>query len=297
MADNNNIFIKEISVKNNYLFNSNSIQSEKLPKVQKLKDNNWKSNSIMTESNVKSKINNLNYLEIETIIKNTNKNTLKKYSNNLDKKIKYLKYMNNQKYDQNKIKNNDGIKKEYYISENDKSKYHPTRESTFENSENRNYIQTEFDNSNKKNIKQKNEKFYLEIIKKNIPNNVYNKHRNKKMCFKLKKNPEKTIKNSLETIYSKEDINLNYKKFHNSFLIINDSMSITTNSKIKNTNNCFLRLLSLLNNNEILKLFSVNREIRSCIIGCLAYKVKKKYYQILIINIVIILYSIKNIIS
>jgi len=31
-----------------------------------------------------------------------------------------------------------------------------------------------------------------------------------------------------------------------------------------------------LNNNEILILFSINREIRSCIIGCLAYKVKEK---------------------
>ena len=61
------------------------------------------------------------------------------------------------------------------------------------------------------------------------------------MCFKLKKNPEKTIKNSLETIHSKEDINLNYKKFRNAFLIINDSISITTNSKIKNTNNYFLK--------------------------------------------------------
>ena len=275
MTDNNNIIVKEISVKNNYLFNSNSIQSEKLPKIQKSKDH-WKTNYLMSEKIEKSKNKNLKYLEIETMIKNTNKDTLKKYSNNLDERIKYLKYMNSQKCDQDKNKNNNDVKKKYYISENDKSKYHPTRESTFENSENRNYIQTEFDNSTKKALKQKNEKLYEEIIKKNIPNNIYHKHRNKNMCFKLKKNPEKTIKNSLETVYSKEDINLNYKKFHNAFLIINDSISITTNSKIKNTNNCFLKLLTFLNNNEILKLFQVNREIRSCIIGCLAYKVKEK---------------------
>ena len=274
---NNNIIIKEITVKNNYLFNSNnSVQSEKLPKIQKSKEYNWKTNYTMTEKNAKSKIQNLNYLEIETMIKNTNKNTLKKYSNDLDKRIKYLKYMNSQKYDPDKSKDINDAKKKYYISENDKLKYHPTGESTFDNSENRNYIQTEFDNSTKKSLKQKSEKLYEEIIKKNIPNNIYHKHRNKNMCFKLKKNPEKTIKNSLETIHSKEDINLNYKKFRNAFLIINDSISITTNSKIKNTNNCFLKLLSFLNNNEILKIFQVNREIRSCIIGCLAYKVKEK---------------------
>ena len=275
MANNNdNIKIKEITIKNNYLFNSNDIQSEKLPKIEKSKDYNWKSNSFMSEK--KAKIQNLNYLEIETMIKNTNKNTLKKYSNNLDKRIKYLKYMNSQKYDQDKTKSNNDVKKKYYINENDKLKYHPTGESTFDNSENRNNIMTDFENSTKKNIIQKNEKLYEEIIKKNIPKNIYYKHRNKNMCFILKKNPEKTIKNSLETVISKEDINLNYNKFHNAFLIINDSISITTNSKIKNTNNCFLKLLTYLNNNEILKLFQVNREIRSCIIGCLAYKVKEK---------------------
>ena len=64
------------------------------------------------------------------MIKNTNKNTLKKYSNDLDKRIKYLKYMNSQKYDADKSKDINDIKKRYYISENDKLKYHSTGEST-----------------------------------------------------------------------------------------------------------------------------------------------------------------------
>ena len=74
----------------------------------------------------------------------------------------------------------------------------------------------------------------------------------------------------------KKNIILNYKKFGNAFLIINDSISISNNTKIKNTNKSFLKLLSFLNNDEIIHLFCANREIRSCIIGCLAYKVKEK---------------------
>ena len=229
--------------------------------------NNYKQNEI--------KNNNINYLEIEALLKNTNKKTLKKYSNNLEQKIKYLKYINSQKYIQNI---NDNSNNKNYVSENDRMKTYYAGESTFENSENRNYIHTEIQNtnSNSKFIRKTNEKIYEDIIKKNIPNKIYYKHRSKNMCFKLKKNSDKTIKNSLETIHSKEDINLNYKKFQNSFLIINDSISISTNTKIKNTNNSFFKFISFLNNSEILQLFSVNREIRSCIIGCMAYKVKEK---------------------
>ena len=271
---------KENSPKENKLsktfYNSNIKPSIKLPVMDtsnKEKEN--KINLQKNKNNQKEKIKNLNYLEIETMLKNTNKTTLKKYSSNLDKKINYLKYMNSQKYLQNNIINN-SKKNKNYITENYKLRSHPTRESTNDNSENRNYIQTELENSTSKIFKRRKEKLYEEIIKKNIPNNIYYKHRNKNMCFKLKKNSEKTIKNSLETIHSKEDINLNYKKFQSSFLIINDSVSITTNKIVKNTNNSFLKLLSFLNNDEVLNLFSTNREIRSCIIGSLVYKVKEK---------------------
>ena len=256
---------------------SNNISPTKLPLKENF--NKEKENKIKlskNQSNLKAKIKNLNYLEIETMLKNTNKTTLKKYSNNLDKKIKYLKYMNSQKYSQNNIITNNSTKNKNYVTENYKLGSHQTRESTNDNnSDNKNYIHTEL-NSTSKFFKRKNEKLYEEIIKKNIPHNIYYKHRNKNMCFKLKKNGDKTIKNSLETILSKEDIILNYKKFQSSFLISNDSVSISTNTIIKNTNSCFLKFLSFLNNDEILNLFSTNREIRSCIIGSLVYKVKEK---------------------
>ena len=266
---------KQIRTESNNSFYKN-IPSIKLPynfKISNKKDINNK--ICQSQNNSNNKIKNMNYLEIETLLKNTNKTALKKYSNDLDKKIKYLKFMNSQKYLQNNNNTStNSINNKNYVSENDISKTHVTGESTYDNSENRNYIHTEFENS--KILKQKNEKIYEEIIKKNIPNHVYYKYRSKNMYFKLKKNNEKTIKNTLETIHSKEDINLNYTKFENTFLIINDSISFSTNMKIKNTNNSFLKFLSFLNNDEILHLFLVNREIRSCIIGCLAYKVKEK---------------------
>ena len=217
------------------------------------------------EENIK-KNQNIN-LELESLLKSTNNNTLKKYNNTLDQKIKYLKFMNNQ-LQNNNINDNSNIQNN--ISENDKSKTNQG-ESTFDNSENPNYIHTKFPNSIPKLTKRKSE-----IIKKIIPNNIYYKHRGKNMCFKLDKKSDKIVKETLETNHSKEDINLNYEKFRNSFLIINDSISISTNTKIKNTNSSFFKFISFLNNSEILKLFSVNREIRSCLIGCLVYKVKEK---------------------
>ena len=240
------------------------------------KENNNKTeiNPITIQKKQPKNIKNLNFLEIENMIKSTNKSTLQKYSKELDKKIKYLKFMKSQKYNKDACIDNNYINNNY-ISVNNKLN-RLKGDSTFDNSENRNYIHTEFENSYSKAITKTKEKIYESIIKKNIPKTVYQKYRNKNMCFKLNKNTDKTIKNSLETIISKEDIKLNYKKFQNSFLIINDSISITTNATIKNTNNSFFRLITFLNNNEILNLFSVNREIRSCIIGCLAYKVKEK---------------------
>lgn len=266
---------KEINEQTNGLLNINSIQPIKLSYIINGNNNNSKSKSIKIEKNQQKNIQNLKYGEIQNMIKNTNKNILKKYSNELDKKIKYLKFMKSQKYSQDNCIYDNYTNNRNYVSESDKLKYQPC-ESTFDNSDNRNNIHTDFDNSNSKVIRLKNEKIYEEIIKKNIPNTVYHKHRNKNMCFKLNKHIDKTVKNSLETIISKGDINLNYKKFQSSFLIINDSISITSNTKIKNTNNSFLKLLTFLNNSEILNLFSTNREIRSCIIGCLAYKVKEK---------------------
>ena len=50
-----------------------------------------------TENN-NNKIQNLCYSEIENLLKHTNKNTLKKYRNNFDKRIKYLKFMNSQNF-------------------------------------------------------------------------------------------------------------------------------------------------------------------------------------------------------
>ena len=250
------------------------------PPIKKLlnnKENNNKTeiNPVTIQKKQPKNVKNLNFLKIENMIKSTNKSTLQKYSKELDKKIKYLKLMKIQKYNKDSCIDNNYINNKNYVSVNDKLN-HPKGDSTFDNSEKRNYIHTEFENSYSKAIAQTKEKIYESIIKKNIPNTVYQKHRNKNMCFRLNKHTDKTIKNSLETIITKEDIKLNYKKFQNSFLIINDSISITTNAKIKNTNNSFFKLLTFLNNSEILNLFSVNREIRSCIIGCLAYKVKEK---------------------
>ena len=216
------------------------------------------------------KVKNQNYVDIENLLKNANKIALKKYSTNLDKKINYYKYKNIQKLEednQQKNGNNSIINK--------------TKKILTENT----------GSSTAQNQKINKAKMYEEIIKKNMPknNNVYHKYTNRNMSFQLKKEKgnEETIKSPLESIRSRESNktipkfkangkNLDYQKFKNVFLIINDSISISTNTMVKNTNNNFMKFLSFLNNNEILHLFSLNREMRSCIIGCLAYKVKEK---------------------
>ena len=217
------------------------------------------------------KVKNHNFIDIENILKNANKIALKKYSTNLDKKINYIKYKNIQKLEEdNQQKNNNN----FIINKTKKILTENTGASTTQNQ------------------KVNKTKMYEEIIKKNMPksNNVYHKYTNRNMSFQLKKDykaNEETIKSPLESIRSRESSktiskvklgsnNLDYQKFKNVFLIINDSISISTNTMVKNTNNNFMKFLSFLNNNEILHLFSLNREMRSSIIGCLAYKVKEK---------------------
>jgi len=241
---------------------------------------NIKPNSeISSQKKVKSQ----NYVEIENILKNANKSSLKKYSTNLDKKINYLKNKNTQKNGEE----NNQQKKNIYINSHKIKKLSTeiTGESTYQNQ------------------KMNKTKMYEEIIKKNMPtsNNIYYKYTNRNMSFKLKKDligNEQTIKSPLESLRSKSNnssnninlknnnINLlnnnkgnaflNYQKFINVFLIINDNISISTNTMVKNTNNNFMKLLSFLNNTEILNLFLLNRNMRSGIIGCLVYKVKEK---------------------
>ena len=264
--------------------NSLSLHIPKIKIPSELKINNEIDNRFKYNQNLNDfKIKNINYSKIEPMIKLKKTEEKNKFNYNIDTSIKYLKLMNSQKYsptnNYSNNSNNSSFKKYNYLNENSMIKTHQTGESTFDNSDQRNYIGIDFENSNSKLIRQKNEKLYQNLIKKNISNNIYYKRRNKNMCFRLKKNnklTEKTIKNSLETIHSKEDIYLNYKKFANVFLIINDILSISNNTIIKNTNNSFFKFLNFLNNNEILILFSINREIRNCIIGCLAYKVKEK---------------------
>ena len=217
------------------------------------------------------KVKNHNFIDIENILKNANKIALKKYSTNLDKKINYIKYKNIQKLEEdNQQKNNNN----FIINKTKKILTENTGASTTQNQ------------------KVNKTKMYEEIIKKNMPksNNVYHKYTNRNMSFQLKKDykaNEETIKSPLESIRSRESSktiskvklgsnNLDYQKFKNVFLIINDSISISTNTMVKNTNNNFMKFLSFLNNTEILHLFSLNREMRSSIIGCLAYKVKEK---------------------
>ena len=217
------------------------------------------------------KVKNHNFIDIENILKNANKIALKKYSTNLDKKINYIKYKNIQKLEEdNQQKNNNN----FIINKTKKILTENTGASTTQNQ------------------KVNKTKMYEEIIKKNMPksNNVYHKYTNRNMSFQLKKDykaNEETIKSPLESIRSRESSktiskiklgsnNLDYQKFKNVFLIINDSISISTNTMVKNTNNNFMEFLSFLSNNEILHLFSLNREMRSSIIGCLAYKVKEK---------------------
>ena len=238
-----------------------------------------------SETSSQKKVKTQNYVEIENILKNANKVSLKKYSSNLDKKINYLKYKNTQKNGEDSIQS----KKNIYINSNKIKKLSTeiTGESTYQ-------IQNQKINKTK---------MYEEIIKKNMPtnNNIYYKYTNRNMSFKLKKDlvgNDQTIKSPLESLRSKSNnssinlkintnINLqndnnkiksflNYQKFINVFLIINDNISISTNTIVKNTNNNFMKLLSFLNNTEILNLFLLNRDMRSGIIGCLVYKVKEK---------------------
>ena len=264
--------------------NSLSLHIPKIKIPSELKINTEIDNRFKYNQNLNDfKIKNINFSKLEPMIKLKKAEEQNKFNYNIDTSIKYLKLMNSQKYsptnNYSNNSNNSSFKKYNYLNENDMIKTHQTGESTFDNSDHRNYIGIDFENTNSKLIRQKNEKLYQNLIKKNFANNIYYKRRNRNMCFQLKKNnkhTEKTIKNSLETIHSKEDIYLNYKKFANVFLIINDILSISNNTIIKNTNNSFFKFLNFLNNNEILILFSINREIRNCIIGCLAYKVKEK---------------------
>ena len=226
-------------------------------------------NQITTQNKDKNK----NMLDIENILNRANKISVKKNSNNnIDKKLNYLKYKNISKLSESNLQNNN-----YYISNKIKK------------------LSTENTGASSNQDKKANKtRIYEEIIKKNMPknSNIYYKYTNRNMSFQLKKNfkaNEETIKSPLESLRSRasyksilNDNNLNnnnhldYQKFKNVFLIINDSLSISTNSLVKNTNNNFMKFLSFLNNNEILHLFSLNRELRSSIIGCLAYKVKEK---------------------
>ena len=226
-------------------------------------------NQITTQNKDKNK----NMLDIENILNRANKISVKKNSNNnIDKKLNYQKYKNISKLSENSLQNNN-----YYISNKIKK------------------LSTENTGASSNQDKKANKtRIYEEIIKKNMPknSNIYYKYTNRNMSFQLKKNfkaNEETIKSPLESLRSRasykstlNDNNLNnnnhldYQKFKNVFLIINDSLSISTNSLVKNTNNNFMKFLSFLNNNEILHLFSLNRELRSSIIGCLAYKVKEK---------------------
>ena len=227
-------------------------------------------NQITTQNKDKNK----NMLDIENILNRANKISVKKNSNNnIDKKLNYQKYKNISKLSENSLQNNN-----YYISNKIKK------------------LSTENTGASSNQDKKANKtRIYEEIIKKNMPknSNIYYKYTNRNMSFQLKKNfkaNEETIKSPLESLRSrgsyKNALNnnnkklnnnqLDYQKFKNVFLIINDSLSISTNSLVKNTNNNFMKFLSFLNNNEILHLFSLNRELRSSIIGCLAYKVKEK---------------------
>jgi len=271
--------LKELDSTNSLLYHIPKIKIPSELKINNEIDNRFKYNQNLNDFKIK----NVNFSKVEPMIKLKKSEEQNKFNYNINTSIKYLKLMNSQKtsptnnYSNNS--NNSSFKKYNYLNENEMIKTHQTGESTFDNSDQRNYIGIDFENSNSKLIRQKNEKLYQNLIKKNFSNNIYIKRRNRNMCFQLKKNnkhTEKTIKNSLETIHSKEDIYLNYKKFANVFLIINDIFSISDNTNIKNTNNSFFKFLNFLNNSEILILSSINREIRNCIIGCLAYKVKEK---------------------
>jgi len=218
---------------------------------------------------------NQNIVDIENILKHASNIGIKKNSNhNFDKKLNYLKYKNIPQLSENNQQNNNHLLSNKI----------------------RKLSTGNIDTSLNEDKKVSKTRIYEEIIKKNMPknnNNIYYKYTNRNMSFQLKKNfkaNEETIKSPLESLRSrgsyKNALNnnnkklnnnqLDYQKFKNVFLIINDSVSISTNSLVKNTNNNFMKFLSFLNNNEILHLFSLNRELRSSIIGCLAYKVKEK---------------------
>ena len=249
---------------NNELNKRNNIKN-------KLELDSENSSNIIQNSQILSqkKVKNANFVEIENILKSANKLTLKKYSTNLDKKINYLKNKNIQNIKGNQPNNNYST-----INKTKKISMENTGTSTTQN----------YQKNNKT-------KMYEEIIKKNMPknNNIYIKYTNRNMNFNTKNNlkgNEQTIKSPLESLRSRKSsknlINnnklhlLDYLKFKNVFLIINDSLSISTNTVVKNTNNNFMKFLSFLDNKEILQLFLINREIRSSIIGCLVYKVKEK---------------------
>ena len=259
-------------LKDNNPLNNETNQENKIKKPLTLNmDLPLNSNKKKQISSQKKEINQ-NFVDIENLLKNVNKMRLKKYSTNLDKKINYLKNKNGQ----NKIG-------ETQPNNNNFSIMNKIKKLSTENT----------GTSTTQNLMTSKTKMYEEIIKKNMPknNNVYTKYTNRNMSFQLKKNikaSDQTIKSPLESLRSKGSNNkipkipnnkpsiLNYQKFKNVFLIINDSLSISTNTMVKNTNNNFMKFLSFLNNNEILQLCSLNRELRSSLIGCLVYKVKEK---------------------
>ena len=176
-------------------------------------------NQITTQNKDKNK----NMLDIENILNRANKISVKKNSNNnIDKKLNYQKYKNISKLSENSLQNNN-----YYISNKIKK------------------LSTENTGASSNQDKKANKtRIYEEIIKKNMPknSNIYYKYTNRNMSFQLKKNfkaNEETIKSPLESLRSRasykstlNDNNLNnnnhldYQKFRNVFLIINDSLSM-----------------------------------------------------------------------
>ena len=156
--------------KNSYLNNDsnkeyNSIMAKKKPLSLKMDET---SKSFNRKLSSQKKIKNNKFPEIENIIKNVNKISLKKYStNNLEKKINYSKYKSSQKNQENNIQltnnynnyNNIIKSKISKLSlDNDLSKSHPTGISTQENIEKDNIKQkSNLDiNNNINNVPKKN---------------------------------------------------------------------------------------------------------------------------------------------
>ena len=178
------------------------------------------------------------------IFEGIDKDSLKQIQSSLNKKIEYLRY---------KKKNIDRYEK-FTPSKNISVTNISTN--SIDNSEN-------LEKYKKNSVRTKS---YI-IGKRNYNNYDDNKKKTNLLQYLLRNK-----KNSLK----KYCIKLNYKKFSDSFLIINDYKSISKKKIIKNTNNVFLTLLKFFNNSEIARIFCINREIRSCVIGCLAFKVKEK---------------------